>query len=74
MRPYTVVAAISRVGGRSYGLALSDPYLSHAAPLSTVRGPGDAVLCAKHVKLAGLAVPLLTGRSSSAPVLLGVPL
>ena len=46
MRPYTVVAAISRVGGRSYGLALSDPYLSHAAPLSTVRGPGDAVLCA----------------------------
>ena len=44
MRPYTVVAAISRVGGRSYGLALSDPYLSHAAPLSTVRGPGDAVL------------------------------
>ena len=68
MRPYTVVAAISRVGGRSYGLALSDPYLSHAAPLSTVRGPGDAVLCAKLVELAGLAVPLLTGRSSSAPV------
>ena len=46
MRPYTVVAAISRVGGRSYGLALSDPNLSYAAPLSTVRGPGDAVLCA----------------------------
>ena len=36
MRPYTVVAAISRVGGRSYGLALSDPYLSHATPLCTV--------------------------------------
>ena len=74
MRPYTVVAAISRVGGRSYGLALSDPYLSHATPLSTVRGPGDAVLCAKHVEFAGLAMPLLTGRSSSAPVPLGVPL
>ena len=36
MRPYTVVTAISRVGGRSYGLALSDPYLSHATPLCTV--------------------------------------
>ena len=36
MRPYTVVAAISRVGGRSYGVALSDPYLSHATPLCTV--------------------------------------
>ena len=51
MRPYTVVAAICRVGGRSYGLALSDPYLSHATPLGTVRGTGNAVLCAGMLRL-----------------------
>ena len=39
MRPYTVVAAISRVGGRSYGLALSDPYLSLCASMNALAGP-----------------------------------
>ena len=36
LRPYTVVAAISRVGGCSFGIALSDPYLSCATPLCSV--------------------------------------
>jgi hypothetical protein len=61
MRPYTVVAAVSRVRGRSFGLALSDPYLSHATPLSTVRGTGNAVLCAGMLSF---MLAALTGRPS----------